>query len=506
MIGWNNEEDELLIKNKDKTIEELMDIFPNRRPNTIYYRKHKLRLVKDKTWTEEELQTVYYNLDKTDKEIAKLINRSATSISQRRKKKRWLKLTPVKHKWTEEDRNFLIKHYSTMTFEELAEHFNVSRKRIYETYIYMGLIKRCRTGKPWTVKDTSKLKIMVDENKSINEISEVFSDRTNQAIIGKRRKYIKKANKKEFRERKGYLEIFVDTKYIAYHRYLMEQFTGKPLPPNIHIHHLDFNKKNNQIYNLIMLSKGQHSHVHREIKKLVKPLMDAGFITYDIYFNEYVLIKCKTVFEQRKKIFEDFNNHVNDYVENTIKNIDNSMEITKILLTKYGYITTTETRWTEKETNFIKDNPNLTMSTITIILASRTERSIGHKLSQLGYKTKKKEILEYYSHGYRIIKIDGKGIPEHRYKAQLILGRVLDGEDVHHISHIKTDNRPKNLVIFSDTKERSARSAHIIAGETFNHCIPDLYNRGIVLYSPEQKSYILGENFIANDKNYELTL
>ena len=50
--------------------------------------------------------------------------------------------------------------------------------------------------------------------------------------------------------------------YIRRHRLIMEKFIGRYLRPDEEIHHIDFNKENNHISNLQILSKEEHARLH----------------------------------------------------------------------------------------------------------------------------------------------------------------------------------------------------------------------------------------------------
>ncbi|NHJ14115.1 MAG: hypothetical protein EAX95_10595 [Candidatus Thorarchaeota archaeon] len=60
------------------------------------------------------------------------------------------------------------------------------------------------------------------------------------------------------------------------------------------------------------------------------------------------------------------------------------------------------------------------------------------------------------SHGYLRFRDSGRLV--HRWAAEKKLGRKLSsGEVVHHSNRIKTDNRRRNLIVFSSQKEHRAQ-------------------------------------------------
>lgn len=58
--------------------------------------------------------------------------------------------------------------------------------------------------------------------------------------------------------------------YILEHRYVMSEFLGRPLSNEEHIHHKDENKLNNDIRNLEIISKSDHSKLHRKNKIIIR--------------------------------------------------------------------------------------------------------------------------------------------------------------------------------------------------------------------------------------------
>lgn len=50
--------------------------------------------------------------------------------------------------------------------------------------------------------------------------------------------------------------------YIMQHRLIMEQSIGRYLEPYEEVHHIDYNKQNNNLSNLMLVTKTEHRRIH----------------------------------------------------------------------------------------------------------------------------------------------------------------------------------------------------------------------------------------------------
>lgn len=75
---------------------------------------------------------------------------------------------------------------------------------------------------------------------------------------------------------------------IKEHRLVIERHLGRYLKPNEIIHHIDFDKINNKIENLYLMSRGQHSKLHRDLEKKVRQMYKERLLKFDKKKGIYV--------------------------------------------------------------------------------------------------------------------------------------------------------------------------------------------------------------------------
>jgi hypothetical protein len=91
----------------------------------------------------------------------------------------------------------------------------------------------------------------------------------------------------------GYVKIHLGSprKYRKEHFLVMEEFIGRLLRPTEVVHHIDGNKQNNELSNLVLLeSESEHQQVHNSLYNLSKKLVETGLIVFDTQSRSYMAV------------------------------------------------------------------------------------------------------------------------------------------------------------------------------------------------------------------------
>ena len=162
-------------------------------------------------------------------------------------------------------------HYNERLWSKLAKEYNIPKQ-------IKNIRKKCNEYHTINIDNQLLIKLYIDEKYSIRQLAETF--KCNKSTIKDRLEKngiaIRPFNDKNYYKNRKDLNrphISVDSSgYIhqmsqRQHRLIMEKFLGRKLTKNEHIHHIDFNKSNNDINNLFLFhTNDAHLSYHGYIK------------------------------------------------------------------------------------------------------------------------------------------------------------------------------------------------------------------------------------------------
>jgi hypothetical protein len=100
----------------------------------------------------------------------------------------------------------------------------------------------------------------------------------------------------------GYVKVHLGSprKYRKEHFLVVEEFLGRTLRPTEVVHHIDGDKLNNTLINLVLLSsESEHQRVHNSLYNLSKLLVRAGLIVFNRESGTYMAVgKLRELLEQ----------------------------------------------------------------------------------------------------------------------------------------------------------------------------------------------------------------
>jgi hypothetical protein len=118
--------------------------------------------------------------------------------------------------------NLYLEGYS---LEQIGKQFNVSRQSVYERFKKQKLQLRSKVNKPFILIDDLKFTI----------------------------------------NRDGYYECTTINRLML-HNYNWEKVNGK-IPKGYELHHIDLNKLNNNVNNLLLVTPKEHAEIHSRLRK-----------------------------------------------------------------------------------------------------------------------------------------------------------------------------------------------------------------------------------------------
>ena len=199
-------------------------------------------------------------------------------------------------KWTESEILFIQKNYKKLGAKQVSEILNRSPKSV-RTKAERICVRILFSERAKNVEWSESEKEIIRNNKftSIRELEILLPNRTGTAIKAMRHK-LRCVNCSEPKlTSRGYKYLWHERrngkkKIIFEHRKVVEDAIGRELKSSEQVHHIDFNKLNNEIENLYLCENAvEHRIIHHSIEPLISQLLERGIIRFNRNTKKYEL-------------------------------------------------------------------------------------------------------------------------------------------------------------------------------------------------------------------------
>ena len=203
----------------------------------------------------------------------------------------------AKHRrFTESEDDYLRSHCCTVSRRDMAACLGRSLRAVESRCRKLGLRKfriRAFTAKEDRIIRTAKGRTSVEIARLLGRTPAVVRMRALRLGLGKWKSI--KPNAGEYRGYKVRHIRKVGGKYIRIpeHRAIMEEHLGRRLKNCERVHHIDFDKRNNQLSNLYLCaSDAHHRRIHASFSRIITGLFYGSGIVFDRTAGVYQL--CET--------------------------------------------------------------------------------------------------------------------------------------------------------------------------------------------------------------------
>lgn len=164
-------------------------------------------------------------------------------------------------KWTDEDLDFLKENYVTLGCKKCAEHLGATYHSTQAHARQLGL--RMFRSVKWTDEEIQYLKVYFPTHltdycaKNLGRSWSATHKKANSLGLKPKWEY-------RYTDTQGYVVLCHNREAkILEHRFVMEQHLGRKLKSTEIVHHIDGNKQNNSIDNLVITNRKDHINTHR---------------------------------------------------------------------------------------------------------------------------------------------------------------------------------------------------------------------------------------------------
>lgn len=190
--------------------------------------------------------------------------------------------------YNKEQDAFIIANYYTMDVLDIAKYVGTDKRSVWKRAALLGLRKK--DLKRWSEQEDELIRFY-------------WSKRTQQKIVAKLlNRHVSELSSRSKKigcypwKRPPVLRfgrpvtLLPDGSSVMTHRHVASKMVGRVLTPNDHVHHIDFDKFNNDESNLhIFTSAAAHKRCHSQFSQIVPQLFQLGIVKFDKENGLYIL-------------------------------------------------------------------------------------------------------------------------------------------------------------------------------------------------------------------------
>lgn len=195
-------------------------------------------------------------------------------------------------RWANSELEYIKINYRKLSVRDIAKELGRSEKATRGKIERMGLNLSNLKRHGWSDSEEKLLKKHINEDKE--HIKRLFPDRKWPEIYSKARRMGRKYDpySRKIISGYGYKLIRSNGKYQPEHRKVVEKNIGRKLRHEEIVHHIDFDKQNNEIGNLyIFKNSSEHLKCHRGVSKVLSELLGRGVVKFNTSTGEYEVCK-----------------------------------------------------------------------------------------------------------------------------------------------------------------------------------------------------------------------
>jgi hypothetical protein len=220
-----------------------------------------------KRWTKQEKEWLLNNFNLPIREMSKYLHRTIASIRKQLNNLNIKRLDERKIPWTQNDVDFLIKNHKDISLEKISKYLHRSKRRIYQKLDTMNIKFVNKNHKLWTKEEEQKLLNLCNEKKTLIEIKE---------IMGRTLHSLRLKLKKDFGISHKGKNLKLNFKSSSFYKSLRNSINSLTSGSQccicgynlcIDLHHIDGDRKNNNISNIASLCPNHHREIEMGLHK-----------------------------------------------------------------------------------------------------------------------------------------------------------------------------------------------------------------------------------------------